>query len=119
MQSNYVPISQDVANDEARLIAEAVKNFGGDFESKVDIEESWTTYTVKLFESSSIQRLIVFRPPSSSRFFNCIRVRNPQGAVEWEVLRKSDTYMGLVPTDCQFEAMLVELKLFTRKKDLS
>lgn len=26
MQSNYVPISQDVANDEARLIAEAVKN---------------------------------------------------------------------------------------------
>lgn len=26
MQSNYVPISQDVANDGARLIAEAVKN---------------------------------------------------------------------------------------------
>ena len=26
MQSNYVPISQDVANDETRLIAEAVKN---------------------------------------------------------------------------------------------
>ncbi|PYH95925.1 hypothetical protein BO71DRAFT_321956, partial [Aspergillus ellipticus CBS 707.79] len=82
---------------------------------KIDIKESWTIYTVKLFESLFMQRLIVFRSSLSSRFFNCIRVRNPQGAV----LQKSDIYIGLVSTDCQFEVMLVELKLFTRKKDLS
>lgn len=117
MATKYVPISEDIANDDVKIAAEAVKYFGNDFEeSKLEFDSSWTPYTLRLFDGWLTERLIIFRPQSSSRFFDCIRVKNGStGAVEWEALRKTGVWMGLVPVNHQIEAMLVELKFIGRK----
>lgn len=123
MAAKYVPISEDIANDKVKLAVEAVKHFGNDFdESKMEYGCSWTSYTLRFFDGLPTKRLILFRPPKSSRFFDCIRVKDGStGAVEWEALRKAGIWMGLVPVNHQIEAMLVELMLIGQKhaEDLS
>lgn len=118
MAAKYVPISEDIANDKMKLAEEAVKNFGNGFEgSKVDIDDNWTPYTLRFFDSSPTERLIIFRPPTSSKYFDCIRVKDGStGAVEWEALRKTGIWMGLIPVNCQIEAMLVELMFIVRRQ---
>lgn len=91
--------------------------FGNDFEeSNLDFDDNWTSYTLRLFDGWPTERLIVFRPPTSSRFFDCIRIKDGStGGVDWEALRKTGIWMGLIPVNHQIEAMLVELKLVARK----
>ncbi|KAJ9211287.1 hypothetical protein DTO166G4_7120 [Paecilomyces variotii] len=117
MATKYMPISEEIANDKVKLAAEAVKHFRNDFEeSKMEYDSSWISYTLRFFDGWPTERLIIFRPPVSSKFFDCIRVKDGStGAVEWEALRKAGIWMGLVPINHQIEAMLVELMLIGRK----
>ncbi|THC89111.1 hypothetical protein EYZ11_011438 [Aspergillus tanneri] len=117
---NYVLISDEISQDKAKLAEEAVNHFGSTFEeSKVDVEESWASYNVRLFESALTERLVLFRPPPSSKVFGCIRVRDGQRTVKWEAVRKSGLYMGFIPNGCHFEAMLVDVRLITQKESSS
>jgi hypothetical protein len=82
----------------------------------MEYDSSWNSYTLRFFDGWPTKRLIIFRPPASSKFFDCIRVKDGStGAVEWEALRKAGIWMGLVPINHQIEAMLVELMLIGRK----
>lgn len=82
----------------------------------MELDSSWTPYTLRLFDGWPTERLILFRPPAASKFFDCIRVKDGlTGVVEWEALRKTGMWMGLVPVNHQIEAMLVELRLIGRK----
>ncbi|KAK6829079.1 hypothetical protein RU639_003139 [Aspergillus parasiticus] len=54
----YTPIPEDIADDNNKLVTEAMNNFGSDFEaSKIDIEDTWTAYTIRLFEASPKKQL--------------------------------------------------------------
>ncbi|KAH1475958.1 hypothetical protein KXX06_005716, partial [Aspergillus fumigatus] len=104
----YVQITDEIAQDKAKLAKEAVNHFGSNFEeSKVDIDDGWTSYHVRLFESAVTERLVLFRPPPSSKVLGCIRVKE-QETVKWEVVRKSGLYMGYIPGGCRFEAILAD-----------
>lgn len=61
------------------------------------------------------KRLVVFRPKLPSRILGCVRVRDAQDQKKkvWDVHNCGGIYMGLVPEECPFEAMVVEIRLIT------
>ncbi|PKX99507.1 uncharacterized protein P174DRAFT_360918, partial [Aspergillus novofumigatus IBT 16806] len=73
-------------------------------------------YTLQFFDGWPTERLIIFRPPKSSKYFDCIRVKDGStGVVKWETLRKTGIWMGVVPINHQIKAMLVKLMMIRRK----
>lgn len=58
---------------------------------------------------------MVFRPPSKSKSLGCIRVRGENTKKIWEAVQKEGVYIDYIPKSCSFEAMVVEVKLITRK----
>jgi len=106
-------------NDKTKLLAEAVRKYGDKFdESKINLDEDWTYYHARIVPSHTTERLVVLRPKPKSKVFGCVRVLDEQNNEEmiWEVVQKEGAYIGHVPAQCSFEALLVEVKLITMKK---
>lgn len=71
---------------------------------------------IKMIQSHPKDRLVVFRPQLSRDLLGCIRVYKPGTTTKlWDVFDTNGTFIGIVPKDCAFEAMLVDLKLLTLK----
>ncbi|CEL06323.1 hypothetical protein ASPCAL07429 [Aspergillus calidoustus] len=113
----YRRISLDTEGYEE--ILEKAKELDARFHgSNVEIDHRWTTHNAKLIEGHPTDRLIVFRPQKSSKLLGCIRVYEAETTVGkttklWDVFEVEGTYIGKIPKDCPFEAMLVEVKLIT------
>jgi hypothetical protein len=75
----------------------------------------WTKYDGKIVPCHTKDRLVVFRPPKDTKKFGCIRVRDKDQKKLWDVVQDAGLYVGLVPADCAFEAMLVDAKIITPK----
>lgn len=89
-------------------------------ESQVEVERQWTSYTVKLMPGYPADRLIVFRPQQSRKLLGCIRVYKAGTTTKiWDVYDTDGTFIGIVPKDCTFEAMVVDIKLITLKETQS
>jgi len=115
-EKTFTSVNSESAEEKSKVLSIARDEFGADFnESEVDLESEWTSYTVRLFDKTTVSRLILFRPLSSSKTLGCIRVISNQNSVKWEVVQKGGIFLGLVPPECTFEAMLVEVKLITQK----
>ncbi|KAL3468749.1 hypothetical protein BJX99DRAFT_105258 [Aspergillus californicus] len=113
----YRSISSDTEGYEE--ILEKAKELDAKFhDSNVEIDNHWTAHNAKLIEGHPTDRLIVFRPQKSSKFLGCIRVYEAGTTVGtttklWDVFEVEGTYIGKIPRECPFEAMLVEVKLIT------
>ncbi|PYH80611.1 hypothetical protein BO82DRAFT_355324 [Aspergillus uvarum CBS 121591] len=61
------------------------------------------------------KRVVIFRPAPFDKWLGCIRARNGSNFKEiiWDAVNLENIYMGLLPANCPFEAMLVEIKLVT------
>ena len=73
----------------------------------------WTNHYTALVVEHHTERLIVCRPQSKSRPIGCIRVRDKDDGILWEIVDKKDVYVGIVPEGCQFEAMFVDVRIIT------
>jgi hypothetical protein len=65
--------------------------------------------------SDTKDRIIVFRAREPSKQFGCIRVREKENLTQtvWDLVGKEGIYIGVIPAECPFEAMLVEVMLMT------
>lgn len=67
-----------------------------------------------MVQSFPADRLIVFRPQQSSKLLGCIRVYKAGTTTKlWDVFDTDGIFIGKVPKDCAFEAMLVQVKMLT------
>tara|TARA_R110002003_G_scaffold2994_2_gene24755 strand:+ start:2241 stop:2543 length:303 start_codon:yes stop_codon:yes gene_type:complete len=96
-----------------KLEADTVQQLRGD-KSSFEIT-SWTEHYANMIPKHSKDRLVVFKPPTTSKFIGCIRVRDKDNtkSTVWDVVSKDGQYIGLVPAGCQFEAMVVDIKIIT------
>jgi len=103
----------DLAENDAELIAIAEKRLGGD-QTSFEITP-WTDYYTTIVPKHPEDRLIVFKPPKTSSLIGCIRVRVKDNTkiTLWDIVSKDRQYIGLVPAGCQFEAMVVDVKIIT------
>ncbi|OKL55259.1 hypothetical protein UA08_09478 [Talaromyces atroroseus] len=86
-------------------------------ESQIEVDSQWTSYTVKLIPGHPADRLIVFRPQQSRKLLGCIRVYEAGTTTKiWDVYDTDGTFIGKVPKDCAFEAMMVDTKSITLKE---
>ncbi|PYH75348.1 hypothetical protein BO82DRAFT_360095 [Aspergillus uvarum CBS 121591] len=109
----YSKISVDVErNDE---ILEKAKELDAQFqEPGVEIDSHWTPYTIKVVQGIPVDRLVVFRPHESNKLLGCIRVYRAGTTTKlWDVFETDGIFIGKVPKDCAFEAMLVQVKMLT------
>lgn len=74
----------------------------------------WTNYYTNLIPEHAEDRLVVFKPPETSQYFGCIRVKDNTRTI-WDVINKEGQYIGRVPAGCRFEAMVVDVKIITPK----
>lgn len=84
-------------------------------ESRFEIDNQWTSYTTSWIEGHPSDRLIVFRPQSTRAFLGCIRVYKDKNKL-WDVFNEEGAFIGRIPKECPFEAMLVEIKLIRQKE---
>jgi len=79
------------------------------------IDENWTPYLAGMISGHHTQRLVVFKAGAGSKFIGCLRVLEAQDIKNmiWDKVRCEGIWMGLVPENCPFEAMLVDIKLIT------
>lgn len=69
-----------------------------------------------MVQSYPRDRLVVFRPQRSRELLGCIRVYKAGTTTKlWDVFDTNGIFIGKVPKDCAFEAMLVDVKLLTLK----
>ncbi|KAL2367880.1 hypothetical protein BDBG_07304 [Blastomyces gilchristii SLH14081] len=115
----YLNISLDTEEDDE--ILEKAKELDNELqESQVEIDSQWTPYMVKMIQGHPTDRLIVFRPQTSNKVLGCIRVYKAGTTTKiWDVYDTNGTFIGKVPKNCAFEAMLVEVKLITQKDNRS
>lgn len=86
----------------------------------MEVDKNWTLYTLKMVPGHPTDRLIVFRPHPSRDLLGCIRVYRAGTTVKlWDVYDSRDTFIGIVPKDCPFEAMVVEVKFIKQKESQS
>lgn len=85
-------------------------------ESQIEIDTQWKPYTTAWIESLPKDCLIAFRPLSTRTHLGCIRVYQGDNKL-WDNYNESGTFVGKIPRDCAFEAMLVEIK-FIRLKEV-
>jgi hypothetical protein len=82
----------------------------------VQIDDQWTPYDAKLIDGRPTDRLIVFRPQKLRSHLGCIRVYEAGTNTKlWDVFQAKGSYIGKIPKNCSFEAMLVEVKLITAR----
>ncbi|KAF1953188.1 hypothetical protein CC80DRAFT_596068 [Byssothecium circinans] len=117
-------IPSDIANDDTKLKAYASQEFGSEFNESSSEIDSWTYYYVDMIPAHEKDRIVVFKAPDESfhkpkgsPWFGCIRVLDKDDITKivWDVVQREEMYIGLVPAGCDFEAMVVVIKLITPK----
>lgn len=127
----YTTISSEIENDKSELLKKAKEVCHSSRydiqrwyqklqlepelqESEVKIDDVWTPHTARLIKGHPAKRLIVFRPWDSQKLLGCIRVYKSGTTVKlWDVYDREGTFIGKIPKNCPFEAMLVEVKFIT------
>lgn len=112
-----IEIPLDTANDGKKLMAIAAQEFGDKFNESSAEVDSWTYYYTDEVPNHSTDRVVVFKAPKSSTRIGCIRVLDKDDIkkVVWDVVGREGVYIGLVPAECPFEAMVVDVRLITPK----
>lgn len=88
--------------------------------SLFEVDQTWTSYTLKMIPGHPTNRLIVFRPHLSRDLLGCIRVYQAGTTAKlWDVYDSRDTFIGKVPKDCAFEAMVVDVKFIKQRESQS
>ncbi|KAM4057188.1 hypothetical protein HRG_014840 [Hirsutella rhossiliensis] len=115
-----------VEDDNERLLEFVTKEFGNSFSISHSDVHNFEPITGRIFESHPADRIVVFRPRKGTPKFGCIRVlereitdqdktaRRKKGPV-WEEKRGGGSCVGLIPAECRFEAMLVDIKFIAKR----
>ncbi|KND88038.1 hypothetical protein TOPH_07336 [Tolypocladium ophioglossoides CBS 100239] len=113
-------------DDNERLYEFNTENFGDSFSISHRDVNSFEPITGRIYESYPTDRIVVFRPRKGKKMFGCIRVLERETAAQdevtkkkkspvWEEKRGGGPYVGLIPSECRFEAILVEIKFIMKR----
>ncbi|EKV04609.1 hypothetical protein PDIG_88360 [Penicillium digitatum PHI26] len=116
---HYSRIQLDTDGDE-EILGKA-KELDGQLQvSLFEVDQTWTSYTLKMIPGHLTNRLIVFRPHLSRDLLGCIRVYQAGTTAKlWDVYDSRDTFIGKVPKDCAIEAMVVDVKFIKQRESQS
>ncbi|KAH7113099.1 hypothetical protein EDB81DRAFT_893819 [Dactylonectria macrodidyma] len=115
-----------VEDDNKKLFEFVTKEFGGSFSIPHSDVNGFEPVLGRVYESHPTDRIIVFRPLKGKPQFGCIRVlrgetanqddirKDKKGPV-WEEKRGGGTFVGLIPAECRFEAMVIEIKFIAER----
>ncbi|KAJ5142471.1 uncharacterized protein N7515_001258 [Penicillium bovifimosum] len=115
----YSRIQLDTDGDE-EILGKA-KELDGELQvSLFEVDQTWTSYTLKMIPGHPTNRFIVFRPLLSRDLLGCIRVYEAGTTAQlWDVYDSRDTFIGKIPKDCAFEAMVVDVKFIKQRESQS
>ncbi|KAK2742932.1 hypothetical protein FQN57_005062 [Myotisia sp. PD_48] len=109
----FLRILPDTA-DETLILEKASELDSQVLASHVKIDRQWTSFMVKKIAGAPQDRLILFRPQQARNILKCIRVYQPgTNDLLWDLYNAEGIFIGKVPKDCAFDAMLVDLKFIT------